>query len=88
MNINELNNISELELNKGSFTRTIRNTECSTKVFGNCEVCNKEAVEIFHQVISKNLGFNKYVNRNITHHYSDQYGHIKCLQDVWDTTTK
>jgi Leucine-rich repeat (LRR) protein len=84
MNINKLSNISELELNKNNLVRTIRNTECSTKIFGNCEVCKNEVVEVHHQVIKRDLGFNVDVGRNIFRLCYDHYGCIKCLQGVWD----
>ena len=31
------------------FSFILRDTECNSKVFGACEICGKDAVQVFHQ---------------------------------------
>ena len=55
----------------GYYSFTIRNTKQSSAVFGNCEICNKPASEVWHQ--KRMIG-----NRVI----SDGYGHRECLENI------
>ena len=55
----------------GCYSFTIRNTNQSSAVFGNCEICNKPASEVWHQ--KRMIG-----NRVI----SDGYGHRECLENI------
>ena len=55
----------------GCYSFTIRNTKQSSAVFGNCEICNKPASEVWHQ--KRMIG-----NRVI----SDGYGHRECLENI------
>lgn len=57
---------------------TLRDTECNSKVFGACEICGKDAVQIYHQKRYKKTkhpitGYE--YNKLIT----DCYGHYECL---------
>ena len=55
----------------GCYSFTISNTKQSSAVFGNCEICNKPASEVWHQ--KRMIG-----NRVI----SDGYGHMECLENI------
>ena len=54
----------------GSYSFLIRNTKQSSAVFGNCEICNKPASEVWYQ---------KRMKGNII--ISDGYGHKECLEN-------
>ena len=60
----------QIESVSGCYSFTIRNTKQSSAVFGNCEICNKPASEIWHQ---KRLIGNCVI--------SDGYGHKECLEN-------
>jgi hypothetical protein len=64
-----------------SFFYTIRDTECNSKVFGACEICGKDAVQVFHQNKLKTT-FIPQLNRDVTIQVSDGYGHYNCLLTV------
>ena len=64
-----------------SFFYTIRDTECNSKVFGACEICGKDAVQVFHQNRFKTT-FIPQLNRNVTTQVSEGYGHYNCLLAV------
>jgi len=53
------------------YSFSIRNTNQSSAVFGNCEICNKPASEVWHQ---KRMIGNSVI--------SDGYGHRECLENV------
>ena len=55
----------------GCYSFTIRNTKQSSAVFGNCEICNKPASEVWHQ---KRMTGNSVI--------SDGYGHKECLEKI------
>ena len=64
-----------------SYNFTIRDTECNSKVFGDCEICNKNAVQIFHQ---KRFELIKHPITNLPYEkfISDCYGHYSCLMEI------
>lgn len=64
-----------------SFSYTIHDTECNSRVFGACEICGKDAVQVFHQRKFK-TSFIPQLNKNITIEVSDGYGHYNCLLSV------
>lgn len=66
------------EIVSSSFFYTLRDTECNSKVFGACEICGKDAVQVFHQNKFKTT-FIPQLNRNVTIQVSDGYGHHNCL---------
>ena len=73
------------EIVSSSFFYTLRDTECNSKVFGACEICGKDAVQVFHQNKFKTT-FIPQLNRNVTIQVSDGYGHHNCLiqnRKIW-----
>ena len=59
-------------------TFTIRDTECNSRIFGSCEICGKDVVQVHHQI-----RWREYVNP-VTGlagkiQVSDGYGHYHCL---------
>ena len=56
----------------------LRDTECNSKVFGACEICGKDAAQVYHQKRYEKtkhpITGNEY-NKFIT----DCYGHYECL---------
>ena len=58
-------------MNATIYSFSIRNTNQSSAVFGNCEICNKPASEVWHQ---KRMIGNSVI--------SDGYGHRECLENV------
>lgn len=61
-----------------SFFYTIRDTECNSKVFGACEICGKDVIQVFHQNRFKTT-FIPQLNRTVTTLVYDNYGHYNCL---------
>ena len=86
MSIKELNEISELELNKENIYRKIRNTECSTKIFGDCEICHKPVVEVYHQQIFRWGEYSDILKKKLSKLCFDNYGHLRCLESVWSNS--
>ena len=84
---------SESELNKhepansvladvgGSVFFTIRDTECNSKIFGDCEICEKPVVQVHHQIRWKKT-FHPILNVPSKKQISDAYGHHQCLLSV------
>jgi hypothetical protein len=56
----------------------LRDTECNSRVFGPCEICKRDVVQVFHQVRSERW-FAPQVGRLITVDRADAYGHHACL---------
>lgn len=81
--MNGLNIIPELELNKGSVYRMIRNTECSSNILGDCEICNKPVVEVFHQQLYRLGDYSDILSKRLSKLCFDNYGHLKCLESAW-----
>lgn len=81
--MNELNTISEMELNKENVFRRIRNTECSSKIFGDCEICQKPVVEVFHQQLFRVGEYSDVLSKRLSKLCFDNYGHLKCLEIAW-----
>lgn len=85
--------ISESELNKheptnsvladvgGSVSFTIRDTECNSKIFGDCEICEKPVVQVHHQVRWRKF-FNPITGKIGKIQVSSGYGHYQCLLSV------
>jgi len=71
---------SELELNK-KITFTIRDTECNSRVFGDCEICNKMVVQIHHQIRYREF-LNPITGVVGKIELSSGYGHYQCLLDA------
>ena len=61
-----------------SFSYTIRDTECNSKVFGACEICGKDAVQIKKKKKIE-YKFRADLNRNVGIQVTDCYGHYNCL---------
>jgi hypothetical protein len=62
-----------------NFAYRLRNTGSSSQRLGACEVCEKHATEVFHQVesrsVEKSPGFDRYTYADC----SDLFGHRDCL---------
>lgn len=56
----------------------IRDTECNSKVFGDCEICNKPVVQIYHQKRYKE-DLHPITNEKYNNFITDCYGHYDCL---------
>lgn len=66
------------ELPVGTFVYRIRNTGYSSDRFGACEVCQKRASEMYHQVEA--LAFDADGKVALTYHECHNlYGHEACL---------
>ena len=61
-----------------SFFYTIRDTECNSKVFGACEICGKDAVQVFHQKRYKKT-LHPITKQEQNQFITDCYGHYDCL---------
>jgi siroheme synthase (precorrin-2 oxidase/ferrochelatase) len=80
---------SDAELNKqepsnsdvGSISFTIRDTECNSKIFGDCEICGKPVVQVHHQIRWKDT-INPITGEKGKIQISDAYGHYQCLLSV------
>jgi siroheme synthase (precorrin-2 oxidase/ferrochelatase) len=80
---------SDAELNKqeptnsvvGSVSFTIRDTECNSKIFGDCEICGKPVVQVHHQIRWKDT-INPINGKKGKIQISDAYGHYQCLLSV------
>lgn len=57
---------------------TIRDTECNSKVFGDCEICGKFVIQVHHQIRWKEI-INPIKNNKSKIQISDGYGHHNCL---------
>lgn len=60
------------------FSYFLRDTECNSKIFGACEICNRDAVQIFSLRKLKQKFISK-VNRIVTNEVYHVYGHRECL---------
>jgi len=60
------------------FSFVLRDTECNSKIFGDCEICNRNAVQIFSLRKLKSTFISK-VNRIVTNEVYHVYGHRECL---------
>tara|TARA_R110000782_G_C14514540_1_gene380318 strand:+ start:242 stop:457 length:216 start_codon:yes stop_codon:yes gene_type:complete len=60
------------------FLFVIRDTECNSKIFGDCEICNKQVVQVFHQKRYE-VKINPITNKKNNHFITDCYGHYDCL---------
>lgn len=65
----------------GSVSFTIRDTECNSKIFGDCEICGKPVVQVHHQIRWKKT-FHPILNVESKRQISDAYGHYQCLLSV------
>ena len=65
----------------GSVSFTIRDTECNSKIFGDCEICGKPVVQVHHQIRWKET-FHPILNVQSKRQISDSYGHYQCLLSV------
>ena len=63
------------------FSFILRDTECNSKVFGACEICGKDAVQIFSLRKLKST-FISQVNRIVTNEVYHVYGHRECLMNL------
>ena len=63
------------------FSFILRDTECNSKVFGACEFCGKDAVQIFSLRKLKST-FISQVNRIVTNEVYHVYGHRECLMNL------
>ena len=59
----------------------IRDTECNSKVFGDCEICNKQVVQVFHQKRYE-LTTHPITKNPYKRFISDCYGHYDCLMKI------
>jgi hypothetical protein len=64
-----------------SISFTIRDTECNSKIFGDCEICGKPVVQVHHQVRWKDT-INPITGEKGKIQISDAYGHYQCLLSV------
>ena len=60
------------------FSFVLRDTECNSKVFGACEICGKDAVQVFHQKRYKTVS-HPITNQKYNQFITDCYGHYECL---------
>ena len=65
----------------GSVFFTIRDTECSSKIFGDCEICGKPVIQVFHQIRWKKT-LHPITGEKGKRQISDAYGHYNCLLSV------
>ena len=65
----------------GSVFFTIRDTECNSKIFGDCEICGEPVVQVFHQ-IRWNDTVHPITGEKGKRQISDAYGHYNCLLSV------
>ena len=75
--MNELKLNSESKLNE-NIVFTIRDTECNSRIFGDCEICGKPVVQVHHQIRWRKY-FNKILKVESKIQVSDSYGHYSCL---------
>ena len=84
MNASELNDnmflVSKSNIEDGIFF-TIRDTECNSKIFGDCEICEKPVVQVHHKIRWKET-FPPILNVPSKKQISDSYGHHQCLLSV------
>lgn len=80
LNKNETAN-SDLDDVCGSIFFTVRDTECNSKIFGDCEICGKHVVQVHHQIRWKKT-FHPILNVQSKKQMSDAYGHYQCLLSV------
>ena len=66
---------------QGSIHFTIRDTECNSKVFGDCEICGKPVVQVHHQIRLKDT-IHPITGKKTKRQISDGYGHYQCLLAV------
>ena len=60
------------------FSFILRDTECNSKVFGACEICGKDAVQVFHQKRYKKT-LHPITKQEQNQFITDCYGHYDCL---------
>ena len=60
------------------FSFILRDTECNSKVFGACEICGKDAVQVFHQKRYKKT-LHPITTQEQNQFITDCYGHYDCL---------
>lgn len=60
------------------FEFKIRDTECNSKIFGDCEICNKQVVQVFHQKRYE-VKIHPITNKIYLNFITDCYGHYDCL---------
>lgn len=65
----------------GSVSFTIRDTECNSKIFGDCEICGKPVVQVHHQIRWKDT-VHPITGEKCKRQISDAYGHYQCLLSV------
>lgn len=65
----------------GSVFFTIRDTECNSKIFGDCEICGKPVVQVHHQIRWKDT-VHPITGKKGKRQISDAYGHYQCLLSV------
>jgi hypothetical protein len=65
----------------GSLSFTIRDTECNSKIFGDCEICGKPVVQVYHQIRWKDT-VHPFTGAKGKRQISDAYGHYQCLLSV------
>lgn len=56
----------------------LRDTECNSKVFGVCEICGKDAVQVYHQKRYEKTQ-NPITGKDYNKFITDCYGHYECL---------
>lgn len=57
-----------------AYRYTLKSTGSSSAKLGNCEVCAKTVIEVYHQVEEK-----QYTRGWTRHECSDLFGHEECL---------
>ena len=60
------------------FSFILRDTECNSKVFGACEICGKDAAQVFHQKRYKKT-LHPITKQEQNQFITDCYGHYDCL---------
>jgi siroheme synthase (precorrin-2 oxidase/ferrochelatase) len=65
----------------GSVSFTIRDTECNSKIFGDCEICGKPVVQVHHQIRWRDV-VHPITGEKGKRQISDAYGHYQCLLSV------
>ncbi|MGC3979052.1 MAG: hypothetical protein QM751_13000 [Paludibacteraceae bacterium] len=71
----------------GCYSFSIRNTKQSSSWFGNCEICNKPASEIWNAKKMKSI-FHPILQKPGEIEIWSRYGHKDCLDNLIDKQSK
>jgi len=77
--------VSFINLKSTNMDYTLKNSLVSSLVLGNCEICGKAVVEVWHFCKFKEF-FNPVLKVNSTIQIFDIYGHFKCIAEKHNIT--